>query len=271
MSPPSTTNTFNTNAEFPYTMTLPNQAVVAYADTTKFNDYWSGAGSSTLVQAGMRMTVNVNGSHSANVGTLTGDALYTSVSDALEAACPLPTDSSTITGCAGDAAITGLTYVDATRNVQSSGKLEIEFDWVSYHRADVFDGLVQGIAQVLRRSTQQPENTSPMPYCFSKVDGVESASICDDEIPPGAWPTLNTTTIPDMVQAIFTEQDAHTNGEVDIQFMQVAFKFEASTPFSCAMAAFAMDTFALFTDGIGGAVGASVMSCNCFAEDLGTA
>ena len=265
--PPTTTNTFNTFAEFPYTVTLPNSAVVAYATTTLYGGAglaWTVAGSSTTVQAGMSMTVNMNGTQSVNAGVLTGDALYTSVSDALVSACP--SAQSTVSRCTTEPKITGITYVDELHDLKTNGELIIHVDWALYHNPHVLESLIMAIANVMRSSSLRSGNAAGISYCFGDGGKVDK---CTDGSAPGDWPKIKLTNVPKSVQAIFTEQDSNTDGKVDFQQLQVSFSSVVlESPFICAMAAFAWDTVAVMTDGLAMAVGPAVMSCNCLMDDL---
>ena len=265
--PPTTTNTFDTFAEFPYTITLPNSAVVAYATTTPFGGAglaWTVAGSSTTVQAGMSMTVNMNGTQSVNAGLLTGNALYTSISDALMSVCPSP--KGTITSCTAEPVITSISYVDEFHDLRTNEELIIHVDWALYHDPDVLESLIMAVANVMRSSSLRPENTADFSYCFGEGGEVNK---CTDGSAPGDWPKVKLTNVPKSVQAIFTEQDGNTDGKVDFQQLQVSFRSALlESPFLCAMAAFAWDTVAVMTDGIAMAVGPAVMSCNCLMDDL---
>ena len=160
-------------------MTFPNSQVWAFASTTDLgNNYWSGLGSSTLIQAGISYNASLHPSSRANVGIMTADLLYTSVSNAIEGACPTPTAGMAVTSCS-DAAVTDISYVDDEHSFGSGGELGIGFETVSYTGLDAREGLIALIAGLV--AVAFVNNTRPTPYCWSNGALLPNENSCTDE------------------------------------------------------------------------------------------
>ena len=86
------------------------------------------------------------GSFAANVGTLTSDALYTSISSALDSLCP-----TTEPVCdTGTVEIDGIAYVDPNEGdavLRTDGKLLVSVESSSYTQQSIRDSLISGSAQ----------------------------------------------------------------------------------------------------------------------------
>lgn len=89
------------------------------------------------------------GSSSVHVGTLTGDALYTGVSNALEKICPTPSASGTrssFTSCSTDSAtIGGIAYIDAD-SLNDGGELIVSVESSKYNETSIRDALIKTAA-----------------------------------------------------------------------------------------------------------------------------
>ncbi|XXG98172.1 hypothetical protein Hte_004493 [Hypoxylon texense] len=96
-----------------------------------------------IVQTG-KVTIEA-GTSSAHVGTLTGSALYASVSSALEEICPTPTRSG-FTSCRTDAAsIGGIPYV-ALDFLARDGALQVSVESSRYNATSIRSGLIKAAA-----------------------------------------------------------------------------------------------------------------------------
>ncbi|KAI1765266.1 hypothetical protein GGR53DRAFT_490503 [Hypoxylon sp. FL1150] len=116
------------------------------------------------------------GSSSVHVGTLTGDALYTSVSNALDKICPTPSASGgDFTSCSTDGAvIEGIDYISEDA-LLTSGELVVSVESSKYNETNIRDALIktaaaaaqnaavgtncyqQGYNSLLRRSWWMPD------------------------------------------------------------------------------------------------------------------
>ncbi|KAF2159423.1 hypothetical protein M409DRAFT_60774 [Zasmidium cellare ATCC 36951] len=86
-----------------------------------------------------------------HVGTLTGDALYTGVSNALVSVCPPVTQTTSATKCSGTATIKGITYVESD-SISHDGELEIFAAFSSYNQTSLRDAMIQSLAQSAAKS-----------------------------------------------------------------------------------------------------------------------
>ncbi|KAL8792757.1 MAG: hypothetical protein Q9195_004644 [Heterodermia aff. obscurata] len=93
------------------------------------------------------------GSSAVNVGTLTSDALYTSVSEALESICPPATQTTDFTHCSTDAAtIKGITYI-AEEALLKDGEFVIQVKSSQYNLTSLRDALIKSAATTAQFST----------------------------------------------------------------------------------------------------------------------
>jgi hypothetical protein len=97
-------------------------------------------------------TVTV-GSAPVHVGTLTGVALYTSVSNALDSLCPPVTQTTTSTQCSetGQAEIGGIPYVDPEESLDS-GSLIVKVPTSGYNLTSLRDAMIASIALSIQTS-----------------------------------------------------------------------------------------------------------------------
>jgi hypothetical protein len=97
-------------------------------------------------------TVTV-GSAPVHVGTLTGVALYTAVSNALESLCPPVTQTTTSTQCSetGQAEIGGVPYVDPGESLDS-GSLIVKVPTSGYNLTSLRDAMIASIALSIQTS-----------------------------------------------------------------------------------------------------------------------
>ncbi|KAI1759341.1 hypothetical protein GGR53DRAFT_150707 [Hypoxylon sp. FL1150] len=85
------------------------------------------------------------GSSSVHVGTVTGTALYTGVSNALEKICPTPTSKS-FTSCKTDSAsINGVPYVEAGF-LAKDGEIVVSVESSAYNETSIRDALIKTAA-----------------------------------------------------------------------------------------------------------------------------
>jgi hypothetical protein len=96
-----------------------------------------------IVQTGA-VTVQA-GSSSVHVGTVTGSALYTGVSKALESLCPSVTQTTSMTGCeTGTAKISNVPYVNA--GFLSKGTIDIKVGASQYNHTSLRDAMIRSAA-----------------------------------------------------------------------------------------------------------------------------
>lgn len=121
-------------------------------------------------------TVSV-GSSPVNVGTLTGTALYSSVSNALESLCPEVTQTTALTQCSGAATIPDIAY-PADDDLQTDGELQVVIGLSGYNSTQLRDALISSLAA----SAQQAATGS---NCY-----VPEGSAGLGDAPPGPDDTL---------------------------------------------------------------------------------
>ncbi|KAK5742460.1 hypothetical protein LTR17_003262 [Elasticomyces elasticus] len=208
---------------YPYTTTLANDAIVAYAS-------YPTNGDSTTLQAGTTLTLQMGATSSVNIGVVSDaaavNALYTAISNSLVAACPTPTGGSTVTECASVAPITGISYIADTSELVTDGELKITVPLVSVSDADTLQMLIVAVASGVKGNANDWANTGTTSYmCDSCWD--------EDEF---AWPTINLTNVPALYQALASEQTAGTDGAILVQDIEVAFALgeEGSSAFTCS-------------------------------------
>ncbi|KAL8901267.1 MAG: hypothetical protein Q9207_005286 [Kuettlingeria erythrocarpa] len=120
----------------------PNQESQPYAES---DDQLGRIGAAT-VEAG---------SSAINVGTLTSDALYTSVSRAIESLCPPATKAGEFAHCATEAAaIKGITYV-AHDELLLNGELVVQVKSSQYNLTSLGDALIKSAAMTAKFSTSE--------------------------------------------------------------------------------------------------------------------
>lgn len=95
-------------------------------------------------------TVSV-GSSPVNVGTLTGNALYTSVSSALESLCPSVTQITALTLCSGTTTIPDIAYT-ADDDLAKDGELLVTADLSGYNSTQLRDALISSLASAARQA-----------------------------------------------------------------------------------------------------------------------
>lgn len=119
-------------------------------------------------------TVTV-GSAPVHVGTLTGTALYTSVSKALESLCPPVTQTTTSTQCleTGEASIGGVSYVGSDEML-GSGSLVIKVPESGYNVTSMRDAMIASIALSMQASASGKNcfNVTYMVEQLKRRDGV---------------------------------------------------------------------------------------------------
>lgn len=183
-TPPTTSNT----NYWVYTSTDLYGEIVACQDTstTEYGGYPETycAGTSLTLYAPPSASATIATSTHVNVGTLTGEALYTSVSNALETLCPTPTGN-TITSCSNDtAAVHGVDYwtgsdgQSAIQGAVEDGTLSIAVPISKYNSSELRVGLINTIAMAVNSSAQGSSCYTEETHCTSNrfndcVSGVE--------------------------------------------------------------------------------------------------
>ncbi|KAH8682019.1 hypothetical protein BX600DRAFT_407914 [Xylariales sp. PMI_506] len=280
----STTTATNTltlapNPNFPCTSTLANSAIVEYATSTVSAGTTLCTGSASTIAAGKAMTVQIANDQSVALGTLTGAALYTSVSSALAAGCTVSKEGVTVTACGDIPEITGITYYETEKNSSgdynivyggladtpqggTDGKIEMDIVLMRVWEQDVLEALIQAVAGTLQGLSVNASNNIPVWPC-SNCDLTEGATY------------TNYTTVSGVILAVYTEQTLETDGSVQTQDLQVQFKLDAdSGEFDCSAGAFVFDALAIIAAIPGfewlvpiAATGAAAMSLSCVLSD----
>jgi len=89
-------------------------------------------------------TVSV-GSTPVNVGTLTGTALYTSISSALESICPSVTQTTSLTECSGSATVPNIAYASGD-DLATDGELLVNAGLSGYNTTQIRNALIISLA-----------------------------------------------------------------------------------------------------------------------------
>lgn len=104
------------------------------------------------------------GSSPVHVGTLTGTALYTSVSSALEKLCPSVTQTKSSTACeTGGVTVSNVEYVSAG-SLDSNGELVIKVAASSYNSTTLRDAMIKSAALTAQRGSEQQSSCSNQTY-----------------------------------------------------------------------------------------------------------
>ncbi|KAJ5591598.1 uncharacterized protein N7459_001967 [Penicillium hispanicum] len=215
---------------YPFTTTLTNDAVVAYATSWQpYPSVFIGTGDSSTIHAGSSVSLQMNPTKSVNVGYMTESSqvssLYTAISNSISAACPKPTSGATVTTCSTVSAVTGIAYVNEYNDLHTNGELEISIPLISVSDATVLDVLINTIANGITGIARQQSSTSEVRYC--PPDEWDSMSVY--------WPTVNLSNAPGILEAIFSKETAATDGKVLVQDLEVSLALgEGGNAFDCS-------------------------------------
>ncbi|KAL9108818.1 MAG: hypothetical protein Q9227_006475 [Pyrenula ochraceoflavens] len=111
------------------------------------------------------------GSSPVHVGTLTGDKLSSSVSNALTSLCPKPSKAGAHASCATHTAeIHNIDYVDDDQYFQD-GKLEISVDVSSYNDTTLRDTIINTIAYSVMHGANNTKNCRTQNYLDDQPSG----------------------------------------------------------------------------------------------------
>jgi hypothetical protein len=178
--------------------------------------------------------MELNPSASQNIGTLTGTALYTSISSALSQGCGTVAPSATMVTCSVPA-ISPIAYVeDGVDGVWNDGSLSIDIPFMSVTDNDVLQALISSVAGAFMASSLVPNNTH-----LEFFDSTQSGS--------------DITNIAALAQAIYTDDvsGAHSPQNLGVS---VAFSGANGKEYLCDAASLAGS--ALYYSGfIAGALG----------------
>ncbi|KAL9094048.1 MAG: hypothetical protein Q9165_003718 [Trypethelium subeluteriae] len=138
----------STSAEWDYTMTDQYSDILVcqsaqLADVAGWKITECG-GSSATISAAPSTTVEV-GQRSQNVGTLTGEPLYSSVSSALEKICPTPSNNA-YANCSADLVSVGDILYGDGKGSQGQGELDISVTSSYYSSTQLRDAMIQAAA-----------------------------------------------------------------------------------------------------------------------------
>lgn len=131
--------------------------------------------------------MELNPSASQNIGTLTGSALYTSISSVLSEGCGTVAAGSTMVTC-DVPQVTGMNYIEnGVKGVWYDGTLSIGIPFMSVTDNDVLQALISSVAGALMASSLIPNNTE---FAYDR----------------------NMTNVASLVQAIYTDDtgDVHS-------------------------------------------------------------
>lgn len=106
------------------------------------------------------MSLELNPSASQNIGTLTGEALYTSISSALSVGCGTVAESSTMVSCAVPD-ITGINYVEnGVEGAWNDGSVSVSIPFMSVTDDDTLQALIGSVAGALMASSVIPNSST---------------------------------------------------------------------------------------------------------------
>ncbi|KAH8658450.1 hypothetical protein BX600DRAFT_524945 [Xylariales sp. PMI_506] len=272
-----------TNTTYQCTSTFANSATVVYATATVIDSVLHCTGESMTLQAGKSVMAQIAADTTIPVGTLTGTALFTSISSALAAGCTIPSAGVTVTDCTDIPAITDVTYakdpyyvaLDAgggnyySDSSLGSGKIEMSILTMRVWDEDVLNILISTIAATLQGLSMNSSNVIDIYYDCDSGCNTESTS---------EWPSFPEADVSGVVLAIYTEQTDDTDGAVEIQDLEVRFAFDVDKgEYDCAVGAFVLDAISALSAVAGfewleaatdlTTVGAMGMSFNCMLED----
>lgn len=225
---------------YPYTSTAMNGGVTAYQWISPQGIYYESGeavaawteygGDTSVISTGTWVTAQMASSLSQNVGTKTGDELYTSISNILESACPsvtAPTGTNTAepVSCTEEPGyLDGITYIDDWNDFKKDGILNLSISISAYWDNTARQTLIEGISQLINGTSLQPANTK------------ETSWECDTCLDDEDWPTVNLTNIPQLSQVIYSD-DIHTSNLL----LTTEFEVESNGAYVCAIDAFVID------------------------------
>ncbi|KAK4901387.1 hypothetical protein LTR27_001945 [Elasticomyces elasticus] len=177
-----------TNA-YPFTSSYANSAIVAWATTQGLPDGASEmAGASTIIKAGKQLSMELNPSASQNVGTLTGEALYTSISSAISVGCGTIASGATMVTCTVPE-ITGVGYVeDLNNDLWDDGHLSLSIPFMSVTDNDVLQALISSVAGAFMASSTIANNSKLETVdcgAYYSDSACQNANIYTDDVTDG--------------------------------------------------------------------------------------
>jgi hypothetical protein len=108
------------------------------------------------------------GSSPVHVGTLTGTALYTSISSALDVLCPPVTQTTSSTVCATTGVVIGnIPYVE-NNSLLTDGELTVKVEASSYNVTSLRDAMINSAALTAQKASISTSS------CYNKSYNVES-------------------------------------------------------------------------------------------------
>jgi hypothetical protein len=110
------------------------------------------------------------GSSAVTVGTLTGTALYTSVSSALEKLCPTVTQTKSLTSCvATSVAIPKIQYIK-DGSLFSDGELNVQVQVGNYNSTALRNAMIKSTAVVAEKASNKKTSCSSLQYTVSELE-----------------------------------------------------------------------------------------------------
>ncbi|KAK5707047.1 hypothetical protein LTR17_021037 [Elasticomyces elasticus] len=222
---------------YPFTSSYANSAIVAWATTQGLPDGASEmAGASTIIKAGKQLSIELNPSASQNVGTLTGEALYTSISSAISVGCGTIASGATMVTCTIPE-ITGVGYVeDLNNDLWDDGHLSLSIPFMSVTDNDVLQALISSVAGAFTASSTIANN--------SKLETVDCGAYYSDS----ACQYANITNVAALAQGIYT--DDVTDGMHSPQSLGIALTFSEATNNEYVCEANSLASSAIYYSGI---------------------
>ena len=224
---------------FPFTTSEPNGAVVAYQLSSRSDDIGYLTGSSTTVTEGTSLSLVQDPTASVNAGTLNGDALYTSVSNSIAAACPTPTGL--VGSCAQVSPIPNIAYLDIRENLQYNANMQLDLPLVNYTSVVARAFMIQSIATLFNATTLNASNANVVTPKDPNAGNPDGFTTTND-------PSVTFYNAPAMILAEF--YDAGNESPAQRMMLQAALdipsqKMSPGGAFACAMGELATDGLAM--------------------------
>lgn len=173
-----------------------------------------GSGDSTTVKDGKQLSLELNPSASQNVGTLTGAALYTSISSAISKGCGTIASGATMVTCSVPE-ITAVDYIeDLNHDLWNDGHLSLSIPFMSVTDNDVLQALISSVAGAFMASSTVSNNSH-------LVNADCGAHYSDSQCVP-----TNITNVAALAQAIYTDD---VSGMHSPQNLGIALTFSEAT------------------------------------------
>ena len=170
----STTTPASKSSSHASTATSPASKSPSHASTTTSPTSKSPSHAPTTTpppaQTGKATANILVGSSAVTVGTLTGTALYTSVSSALEKLCPTVTQTKSLTSCvATSVAIPKIQYIK-DGSLFSDGELNVQVQVGNYNSTALRNAMIKSTAVVAEKASNKKSSCSSLQYTVSELE-----------------------------------------------------------------------------------------------------